>query len=170
MKRHERLSAFWASMNKSGPIPDQSNPHYVGLDSCWEWTKAKSKDGYGRVCMNYKMTPAHRAAFMLSNGSLSTEKPLVLHRCDNRLCCNPKHLFAGSHADNMADRSERGRSSGPKGIEQHDCKLTEKEVLEIRRIRKTSGYSYAKIAGIFNVSVSHIGSIIRGELWKNLLQ
>jgi len=170
MKRHERLSAFWASMNKNGPIPDQSNLHYVGLDRCWEWTKSKSDDGYGRVSMRGKMTSAHRAAFLLSFGQMPQGKTLVLHRCDNRLCCNPDHLFAGTHADNMMDRAARGRSSGPKGEHQHDCKLTEKEVLEIRRIRKTSGYSYAKIAGIFNVNVSHIGSIVRGERWKHLLQ
>lgn len=68
-----------------------------GDDDCWNW-KSYNNNGYGKI----GIVRAHRFAYYTKNGSIS-EGLLVCHKCDNRLCCNPKHLHLGTHIDNMRD-------------------------------------------------------------------
>jgi hypothetical protein len=78
---------------------------------CWEWMAAKQPNGYGKFAMwNGKLHNflSHRLAWMLWHG----EDPgglLVLHKCDNRGCVNPGHLFLGTHRDNIMDKIAKGR-------------------------------------------------------------
>lgn len=77
-------------------------------DGCWNWIAGRHK-GYGTFGIDGGKTQAPRVAYLLANGPFDLEL-FVLHRCDNPACCNPRHLFLGTHDDNMRDMSEKGRS------------------------------------------------------------
>src|SRR5258708_7787002 len=89
-----------------------------GENDCWLWCAGKTHDGYGRF--NYrnknnksKHIMAHRFMWELINGAIP-EGLLVLHSCDNPSCVNPKHLFLGTHVDNMQDMVSKGRAYSQK--------------------------------------------------------
>lgn len=79
-------------------------------DVCWEWLGYKTKKGYGQLPVMHPHRRAHRMAFELSGGRLKPGE-VVLHRCDNPPCCNPRHLFAGTQLDNVRDRQSKGRQA-----------------------------------------------------------
>ncbi len=85
----------------------------VTESGCWEWNGRIGGSGYGRhettVQGRRKHIVVHRLAFVLAFGLPS--KPYVCHRCDNRICANPEHLFEGTHRDNMDDMMAKGRTN-----------------------------------------------------------
>src|SRR6266542_5251028 len=92
---------FWARVDRSG-----------GPNACWPWTGGRiiKGSGYGQFILHGKHTTAHRAAFELTYGAVLPGMQ-VCHTCDNPPCCNPKHLWVGTPADNMTDRIRKGRGS-----------------------------------------------------------
>ena len=89
---------------------------------CWNFVGGK-QGGYGAFRVQGVYYKAHRVAYFLTYGNISLRAPddryskeQVLHKCDNRECCNPNHLYLGDIWDNMRDKVERGRQSrvGPK--------------------------------------------------------
>jgi len=122
---------------------------------CWEWTGKCDKDGYGRICVDYKTTRTHRVAYELWKGEIP-DGLFVLHSCDNPKCVNPIHLRVGSHEDNMNDRLVRHK---------YNKKLTEQQIHEIRAI---ADMSHRTIAKMYNVSHNMIGAIIRRDFWKHI--
>ena len=81
-------------------------------DACWIWLAAKSDSGYGVFGVGKQTDKAHRIAWRLSEGEIP-HKLFVLHRCDNRPCVNPAHLFLGTNHDNVLDMIAKGRNSPP---------------------------------------------------------
>lgn len=77
---------------------------------CWEWTKRNGDvcRKYGMVIIERMVHSVHRLVYELTQGAIP-KGWLVLHRCDNPPCCNPSHLFVGTHQDNMDDKVRKGR-------------------------------------------------------------
>lgn len=137
----------------------------VGRDDCWTWTGAKySRDGYGgfsvarRKARGYNAPQyAHRVSYELTHGSVPAGLS-VLHRCDNPSCVNPKHLFAGTQADNMRDASEKGRLH----IERPNAqKLSRADLIEIESLR-AGGWTLRAIAERMGVSSGFVSLYLRG--------
>ena len=84
-------------------------------NGCWLWTAALNEHGYGvihKTGMKNGNELAHRYSYML-HGSIKLGELEVCHRCDNPKCVNPRHLFLGSHTDNMRDSIRKGRFKDP---------------------------------------------------------
>lgn len=80
----------------------------VKSEGCWEWQGAKRSNGYGVIYKKGKSTQAHRFSWMITSGAIP-EGMYVCHKCDNRPCVRPDHLFLGTHTDNMRDCGAKGR-------------------------------------------------------------
>jgi len=95
-----------------GTLRERLEARLVPTESgCLEWTGARNRDGYGTVWDGGKMRSTHRVSWELRNGEIPAGL-CVLHKCDNRRCCDPAHLFLGTYADNNADMVQKGRARG----------------------------------------------------------
>lgn len=77
-------------------------------DDCWEWTASRFRGGYGRFTRAGEHVMAHRFSYELRNGYIDPNL-MVLHKCDNKGCVNPDHLYQGDAAQNAKDALQRGR-------------------------------------------------------------
>lgn len=147
----ERL---WSRVAKAGP------------DDCWPFTGPLSRKGYGKISLGGakgSIVGAHRVAYMLAVGPIP-EGLDVLHTCDNPPCCNPRHLFVGTQADNIRDMIAKGRRgyTGLPGGRNHRALLTP---FQVRIIRASPRTAY-ELADRYGVSHSHIRRIRRNASWK----
>lgn len=144
---------------------------------CIEWTGVTIKSNgseshrYGRFTSGGKKHLAHRMAYELAFGAIP-HGMLVLHRCDNTKCCNPAHLFLGSHLDNMADMRAKGRGNKTplpvrRGGDVNGARLTDADVQEIRRAR-AAGATTVELGRRFNVHNSVISRAARGVTYSTL--
>lgn len=157
---------FWTKVNKRE------------VDECWNWTGGLASTGYGSFG-NGPPIPhgAHRTSWLLRYGEIP--KGLwVLHKCDNRACVNPDHLFLGTNLDNIMDRNMKGRtSSGPrhsavmrpaKGESNAGAKLTQQEVLEIRGLCAQRRLSHETIGAMYGVRKVTVYRISSRRYWRHL--
>lgn len=120
---------------------------------CWEWNKALNfPNGYGVFYVDKKNILAHRASWMLFRGEIGNL--FVCHKCDNKRCVNPEHLFLGTIFDNKLDEVSKGLHV--KGERQGLSKLNNKKVLEIRADKKTTGQDLAKKYGVSGNTISQV--------------
>jgi HNH endonuclease len=144
-----------------------------GEDECWEWKGFKNPDGYGRTWINDYGYYAHRVIYNLANpGVINLNAPkstddhgFLLHTCDNPSCCNPKHLFVGTHTDNMRDKVAKGRSPDFSGGKGPRCKLTIEQAREARALRK-DGMTIPQLMARFNLSRASMKTLLRGDSYK----
>ncbi len=133
-------------------------------NGCIEWTGHKLNGGYGQVGFGGKYILAHRLSYNEHFGQIY-DSICVLHKCDNRACINPDHLFIGTKTDNNRDRHMKGRTLFGRNLP--FAKLTERDVLSIRALRKT-GMTKSAIARLFNVSRSAVSSVLSGRTWSHV--
>lgn len=164
----QQVEAFWSRVDKS-----------AGPAGCWPWRGYLSTNGYGHVKHGRTVTGAHRVALILSGDGRPPEA-MVCHSCDNRSCCNPAHLFAGTQADNMADMAAKGRGpvgdrNGsrrhparlPRGSGHKRAKLTEVDIPLIRAAAD-AGESQSSIASRYGVTQTCISHITRRATWAHI--
>jgi len=138
-------------------------------DSCWEWTGATDRNGYGVISVptqnkRYQVfRKTHRVAWELAYGAVTGEL-CVLHHCDNPKCVRPTHLFLGTHSDNAHDKYAKGRQA--KGMQRSS--LTDVDVCTIRAKYATGGISQQALAVQYNIGREAIGKIVRRDNWKHL--
>ena len=164
--------------NNPGRLANTSDVLWSKVDKksdneCWNWLGFKNKLGYGRTWINDKGYYAHRVIYNLAYPNVITlnapksndDIGFLLHTCDNPSCCNPKHLFVGTHLDNMRDKVAKGRSPNFSGDKGPRCKLSMSQAKEIRELRK-SGISAKELAIKFNISLASIKTLLRGDSYK----
>jgi hypothetical protein len=134
------------------------------IGPCIEWTGYRQSNGYGKVGVDGRITYAHRLAWERANGPIP-DGMWVLHRCDNRGCVNPDHLFIGTRRDNTDDMLAKGRSC--RGTRQHLAKLTDDAVREIRRLN-SEGVSQMELARRYGVHQGTIWPILRRKTWRHV--
>lgn len=145
---------FWSKVNKTS--------------GCWIWTAALDTHGYGafgirRESGKMRMRQASKVAWELTNGPIPKGMH-TLHKCDTPACVNPDHLYLGTQADNVRDAVARGRARGAAGVRNTKARLTEWDVLEIRKKPMPS----LALARAFMVSRDTIYAIWSGRTWRHL--
>jgi hypothetical protein len=131
---------------------------------CLVWGAKKTRNGYGQFSINRKHFGAHRISYELCVGTIPAGAH-VLHKCDNRCCVNPDHLFLGTNTDNVRDREAKGRGGAISGEDHYLSKLTKEAVDEIRSSKGT-GITQRQLAKKFNVTPPAISCVLRGITWK----
>lgn len=145
------MNRFWEKVKILGP------------NDCWEWTASIHRVGYGHFNYKGKMWSAHRFACFLTNKNFNT-KNHVLHICDNKKCCNPKHLFLGTHKENMEDMAKKRRNRTSRhGNGAGKIKITQQDKEKIVQIFNQNQNKSA-IAREFDVTPTRIRQIL-GEFY-----
>lgn len=129
---------------------------------CWEWQGAKSRLGYGIVCVDGISVRAHRVSYVMAFGSIATDK-IACHTCDNPSCINPLHIYEGTDMDNVTDCIIKGRR-GKGGLSR---KLTADQVSEIRQEYAEKKASAMVLARRHHVGLSIIRKLVSGQTYKD---
>lgn len=144
-----RENLFWKKVRKT--------------DTCWFWFGAKGGGGYGTFGRKNKVQP-HRYSYELHKGKIP-EGMWVLHKCDNRKCVNPNHLFLGDLKSNVEDMVKKGRQS--RGEKRYNTRFKNDDIKNIRK-RVALGETLSSVARSFGVTLQCVWLIIKRKNWKHI--
>lgn len=150
---------FWTKVRKAGD------------EDCWEWLANSGPKGYGLMFVGHNVlglpltARAHRIAWALTFGPVPAGLH-VCHSCDNTSCVNPRHLFVGTNADNHEDRMRKGKIV--RGTHNGRAKMTEEQVLSMRRRYSAGGVTVAALAREAGVRHCCAWNALMGVTWKEV--
>lgn len=144
---------FWEKVDKRGE------------DKCWEFRGHALPDGYGTFWYKKSKIPAHRVSYIINCGDIP-EGLEVCHTCNNKWCVNPKHLYTGTHYDNIKYRDEQGRT--PKGENHYSALFTTEDVHKIREeYINDKKITMHELSKKYNVMRDVIENIINNKTYKD---
>lgn len=135
------------------------------MSGCWIWVGRTEATGYGTINFGKKRIKAHRLSYLLYKGDIGNL--CVLHKCDNRLCVNPNHLFLGTREDNNKDRNNKGREGDRSGIKNGRAKINLAMASAIREVYQKGLLSGPELAKRCGLHSSSIYRIIKNISWKD---
>lgn len=151
---------FWSNVKVGAPT------------QCWPWRGKLNSSGYGSFSFEGRVDGAHVWAFKFDRRKLKA-KHCVLHRCDNRICCNPTHLFSGTKSDNSKDAWRKGRNILqtnpeilPRGERHHNAKINEEKARQIRALWERGELNQSEIGSLFEITQANVSQIVRKKSWK----
>lgn len=153
MHSDQLIKLFWSKVDRRGP------------DECWLWTAGKDSFGYGLLYVGGRKQRAPRLSYEINVGPAPSDM-WVLHHCDNPSCVNPAHLWLGTCADNVYDRQAKGRGNFRPGPANPSAKLKPGQVVEIRRLYASGGYSHRQLAKLFGIGKTQVYSILNRLKWR----
>ena len=161
-------------------------------NSCWEWKAGRTIGGYGKFRLGKHTMAASRASYLINRGDIPKGMH-VCHKCDNRLCVNPNHLFTGTAQDNTKDMIRKGRQGvlsdeGRKRVSEATKRMNETRVytsqnvgtdngrnvyapetiLQIRADHATGKFSQREIARRYGMDFRYISNIVHRKVWQHL--
>ncbi len=157
----------WNNAHRVRPVEDRfweyvdQTPGQGPQGDCWEWTKGRGEQGYGRLSVGQGEVRAHRLSYVIAFGPIP-DGMMVCHHCDNPPCCNPNHLFVGTALDNSDDKVAKRRHLF--GTGHHKAKLTDDDVRMIR----ADGRMQIVLAEAYEVTQGLIGMIKRRKIWSHI--
>ena len=171
-KRQIVRSFRWNKATKQQMIEQlkkRFNKYVIKQDGCWDWKGFIRPDGYARMRIGFhtgkKSVGAHVVSWMIHKKILKFDNFMsdgfyILHKCNNRKCCNPKHLYLGNSQDNMIDMVKSGR-----------CKNTQLTIRQVRDIKKmlVDGVKIKDIANKYKVNLTTIRDIKNNKTWKYIM-
>lgn len=170
------------------------NRHITKTETCWIWDPLE-ENGYGRFSYKNKRAAAHRVAWIIANKKEIPKGLCILHRCDNKACVNPGHLFTGTHLDNMRDKVKKGRqrkgdnhyartkpwllargkqhglTKNPQRAargQKHGCAKLNDEKVRLIRKQFTAGATARDLSVRFGVDEDRIKGVAKGILWSHV--
>jgi len=147
---------FWPKVDRRRP------------DECWPWLGGRDKDGRGRVWFEGRNMPAPRASLILAGVEVPSDA-FACHHCDSPPCVNPEHLYVGTPMTNVSDMDSRGRRvsrvahPASAGERNHNAKLTDAQVAEIRQRYSGTRGEQTALAREYGVTQALVHMIVKGS-------
>jgi hypothetical protein len=146
-----RSVPFWDRVRKSA--------------GCWEWTGTQHGAGYGYCYSKGRLHLTHRMAWELTYGPIP-DGQCVLHKCDNRSCVRPDHLFLGTRGDNIKDAVSKGRQCRGEGKSM--AKLTDDSVRAFRARYAAGGVTIGELADEAGIHLQTMYLALKRRTWKHV--
>lgn len=149
----------------------ESKIEYEPNSGCWLWSACARRGAnspghtHGMFFYSGKSLFAHRFSYMLYIGSIPPGGQ-VNHTCHVPECVNPRHLYLGTQKDNMCDRKKAGNQ--PRGALVNKSDLTDADVIKIRDLYASCGYTYKRLGIMFGVHLSNICLICKKKIWTHI--